>query len=140
MSLDKIRAESVLSAARTLIGTPYKDLDCSYFVHKAYAIAGFHYAYQATATFHTLVGKCFEEVVDMKACEAADVLMFSGHMGLWDAQGCKVLEDAKTPNQECIRFKNNLPFLSSRSGGGRGPDFGQMKWFGGLKKVYRWKS
>lgn len=66
--------------------------------------------------------------------------MFDGHVGLWDADGCRVLQDAKTPNEECTRFNNQMPFLSSRSGGNRGPDCGMMKWFGGLKTVYRWNK
>lgn len=139
MALNKEQVQSVLAAARSLIGTPYRDLDCSHFVHRAYATAGLHYAYQATETFSSLVGSSFEEVTDTSNLKSGDVLMFAKHMGLWDAQGCKVLQDAATPNKECLRFNNHLPFLSSRSGGNRGPDFGKMQWFGDLKKVYRWK-
>lgn len=141
MPLTKEQQSAVLSAARALIGTKkYSDIDCSHFVHSAYATAGVNYAYQATATFKTLVGQQFVEVnAEKDGFEPADVLMFSGHMGLWDADGCKVLQEAGNPNAECGRFNNQLPFLSSRSGSNRGPDYGMMKWFGGLKAVYRWK-
>jgi hypothetical protein len=141
MPLTKEQQTAVLSAARALIGKKtYKDLDCSHFVHFAYAQANLHYPYKATADFDKSLKNHFKKV-DLKksAYEAADVLMFAGHMGLWDSDGCKVLQTEEKQNAECERFDNRLSFLSSRSGDNRGPDFGMTSWFGKLKAVYRWK-
>jgi len=115
-------------------------MDCSHFVNFAYAQADLHYPYTATSSFDKRLSAYFKKV-DMQesAWEAADVLMFSGHMGLWDPEGCKVLQKEQTQDAECERFDNKLNFLSSRSGGNRGPAFGMTDWFGKLKAVYRWK-
>lgn len=142
MPLSKKQQDAVLSAARALIRKKtYADIDCSHYVHQAYATAGLNYPYRDTATFIGLVGGYFAEVdAEKEGFEPADVLMFSGHVGLWDPNGCRVLQDAGTPNSECKRFNNEVSFLSSRSGKNRGPDYGMMSWFGGLKKVYRWSK
>lgn len=139
MALTKHKQESVLSAARSLIGLKYSDVDCSHFVHRAYETALLIYPYKPTAEFSDLAGTTFE-AVDTSSGDfmPADILMFAGHMGIWDPQGCKVLQDLGSENIECKRFDNSLPFLSSRSGGNRGPDFGKLSWFGSLKSVYRW--
>jgi hypothetical protein len=143
MSLSEVQKSAVLSAARALIGTPYSDLDCSHFVNRAYSIAGLYFPYQATATFNNLVGSFFDVVVAKSSAdyEAADVLMFTGHVGLWDPDGCQILQKSKAPDAVCADFKNQVPFLSSRSGGNLGPEFGKLNWFGGgVKQVYRWKT
>ena len=143
MALNENQKNAVLDAARFLIGVPYHDIDCSHFVHRAYSVAGLEYTYQNTTTFSTLVGSYFEEIDNISKLEAGDVLMFSHHMGIWDPTGCRVIQRAfkfsKMRNDECVKYKNDLPFLSSRSGGNRGPDFGKLHWFGDLKKIYRWK-
>lgn len=141
MPLSDAQQKAVLSVARALIGTKYSDIDCSHFVHRAYATAGLNYPYRSTDSFAGLVGSYFVEV-DTKngSWQAGDVLLFSDHVGLWDPRGCQVLQDAGTPDADCKRFKNSLPFLSSRSGGNRGPDYGMLQWFGDLQAVYRWKA
>jgi hypothetical protein len=71
------------------------------------------------------------------------VLVFRSHMGIWDPSGCAVLAQKDNTNAECTNLKNNAPFLSSRSGQQRGPDFGITKWWGGhtgIQGVYRWKK
>jgi prepilin-type processing-associated H-X9-DG protein len=142
MALTESNQKSVLSAARALIGKKtYKQLDCSNFIHQAYALADLHYPYRSTDSFDGLVPDYFIKVGTKQVeFQAADVLMFDGHVGLWDPDGCRVLQDAGTEDKECKRFDNKLNFLSSRSSGNRGPDYGMMKWFGGLKAVYRWNK
>jgi hypothetical protein len=139
MPLTDDQKKALLSTARALIGTPYAELDCSHFVHQAYATAGLNYSYLNTKAFPTLVGKIFVEIPLTEAMAAGDVLMFAGHMGIWDPDGCQVLQDANQVNTQCQQFKNAVPFLSSMSGQNRGPDYGKMNWFGQLKAVYRWK-
>jgi hypothetical protein len=134
MAFGSLEARKVLTEARKLIGTSYADMDCSHFVCHAYTAAGFAYPYAATATFaRAAAGPAgpFEQAAGSP--QAADVLLFSGHMGLWDPEGCTVLGS----NAECKRLKNDAPVLSSRSGGLRGPDFGIPKWWGSYQ-VYRW--
>lgn len=144
MALTEAQQQAVLKAARALIGTKYDALDCSNFVHQSYATGGLHYPYRNTASFSGLVPEYFIEVSTADGMEGvvepADVLMFKGHVGLWDPQGCRVLQDAGAGNSECSRFNNQVPFLSSRSGGNRGPDYGMMKWWGKLQGVYRWNK
>jgi hypothetical protein len=141
MPLSEEKQKSVLSNARSLIGLKYSDVDCSHFVHRAYEASSLSFPYKPTAQFAELVGKEFESV-DTSAGDfmGADVLMFDGHMGLWDPKGCSVLQASGSENDQCKQFDNALPFLSSRSGKNRGPDFGMLKWFGALKGVYRWKG
>lgn len=139
MPLTDAQKESILQNARALIGMKYDQIDCSNFVHRAYAAAKVTYPYRATASFDDLTIQYFNKLEASVTREAADVLMFSGHVGLWDPGGCTVLETAKMPNPQCQSMKNNVPVLSSRSGKNRGPDFGQAKWFGEVKAVYRWK-
>lgn len=138
MALTASQESLLLSAARDLIGTSYATLDCSHFVQQAYEAAGLVYPYRNTATFTELCGGYFEQVTDGR--KGGDVLLLRTHMGLWDPDGCKVL----TTSRECIRIKNDLKkeaaFLSSRSGGNRGPDFGLENWWGEVLGVYRWKA
>lgn len=141
MSLTKEQQDSVLRVARTLIGMKYSDLDCSHFVHRAYSTAKLEYPYAPTAAFSSLVDNYFVEITTAQSSfEPADVLMFSGHVGLWDPEGCSVLKSSGAPDGECTKFDDKIPFLSSRSGNNRGPEFGMLKWFGNLKTAYRWKG
>ncbi len=148
MALSEKQVDDLLTKARSNIGTPYSQMDCSHFVHKAFDDAGHAYPYRSSATFAQLVGLgYFEEVAKSQGGRydllAGDVLVFKGHMGIWDPLGCEVLAQTDNPNPECKSLKNNAPFLSSRSGNMRGPDFGITKWWGGdsgIQGVYRWKK
>lgn len=148
MALNEKQVDELLATARTKIGTPYSEMDCSHFVHKSFEDAGHSYPYQNSATFDDLVRLgYFERVAKSEGgrynLKAGDVLVFSGHMGIWDPLGCEVLAQKDNPNPECKSLKNNAPFLSSRSGNSRGPDFGVTKWWGGdssIRGVYRWKK
>lgn len=128
--------DSILAAARRRIGTPYADLDCSHFVWQSYGDAGFAYDYAPTATFApSRAGWQGPFAAVTGALQPADVLLFAGHMGLWDPDGCTVLGS----NAECRRLRDQAPVLSSRSGGNRGPDFGVPKWWGAYR-TYRWQG
>ena len=134
MPITPLQASNVLQCARGLIGKTYSDLDCSHFVCEAYSKAQLDYDYADTSSFAAAcAGRYgpFKPVIGDR--QAADVLLFKGHMGLWDPEGCTILGT----NTECKRLKNEAPLLSSRSGGNRGPDFGQPKWWGSFS-VYRW--
>ncbi len=135
MALTSQQSNRVLEEARALIGKTYADIDCSHFVKDAYTSAGLSYDYAPTATFAATragTGGPFELVL-ASSLQSADVLLFTGHMGLWDPEGCSVLGT----NAECKRLKQQAPVLSSRSSGNRGPDFGVPSWWGAYK-VYRW--
>lgn len=142
MAITKDQQQAVLAAARALIGKPYDQMDCSHFVHQAFATASLAYPYTNTAGFPGLItkGQDFFEVAGADSMQAGDVVMFAKHMGIWDPQGCTVLAAAQSPNNECTKFTNAAPVLSSRSGGNRGPDFGTTSMFGEIKAVYRWKG
>jgi hypothetical protein len=82
MPLSDAQRNQILTAARALIGTKYSDIDCSHFVHRAYATAALNYPYRSTDSFDGLVGSYFVEVDSKKdALQAADVLMFSVNIG-----------------------------------------------------------
>ncbi len=120
-------ANSVLTYARSYIGKKtYAQMDCSHFVHAAYHDAGLDYPYTPTAKFATLATGAHAkfELVENSEKQAGDVILMPGHMGIFDPQGCTVLSN----NVECVRLKKDAPFLSSRTEGNRGPDFGQTKW------------
>lgn len=134
MPLDQDQKTKVLEEARKLIGMSYDTLDCSHFVYESYVKAHLGYPYRNTKTFVDLVNSYFLPV-NPEQLEAGDVIVFDGHMGIWDPQGCSVL----TTNRECQRLDNKAPFLSSRSSKNRGPDYGRLGWFGTSYKVYRWK-
>jgi hypothetical protein len=123
----------ILNQARLFIGTPYSDLDCSNFVHDAYFKAGMDYPYQPTATFAEKTKDYFTEV---SIPSAGDVVLFSGHMGLYDPKGCSAMVN----DQACRRLKNDAPILSSQSGNNRGPEFGRTSFFKGTPRYFRWKS
>jgi hypothetical protein len=135
MALTNQQSNQVLQAARKLIGKTYADIDCSHFVHEAYGNAGLTYEYAATATFVAAqAGPAGPfELIPSAPWQSADVLLFKGHMGLRDPDGCSVLGT----NAECKRLNQRAPLLSSRSGGNRGPDYGIPSWWGSFK-VYRW--
>lgn len=127
----------LLTTARSLIGTSYSTLDCSHFVQKVYASAGMTYPYMNSAAFVGKNNKSFTLIgtnVSISLLEPGDIIVFGGHMGIWDPNGC----DALGANQQCQKLKNNAPFLSSRTTDNRGPDFGVLKWWPGDYKVYRW--
>lgn len=142
MALPEQQQKAILSAARALIGRKYHELDCSHFVQESYRTAGLTYPYTNTASFGSLVPEFFAAVpkLDQGEFQPADILMFGGHMGLWDPEGCRELKQAGTPDAECESASSPMPFLSSRSGDDRGPDFGKVNWFGALQAVYRWNK
>lgn len=129
--MDPVVKAEILKKARTLIGTSYKDLDCSHFVHKAYDLAGFKYPYQNTSTFH-LLSPFFEEVQE---AEPGDVIVYTGHMGLYDPEGCNTMS-----TKECAKVKGDARVLSARSGNNLGVEYGRSVWFGEVKKIYRWRD
>ena len=139
MGLSTDLKEKLLQAARSKIGTSYGELPCNKFVHEVYQQIGLKYENKLTSQFSTLKDISFIEVDfkkrDLSVLEPGDILLFEGHMGIWDPQGCSVLPE----NLECKRLGSDLPVLSSRSKGNRGPDFGKTEWFGKVKAVYRWK-
>ena len=129
----------ILDAARALVGTAYSSLDCSNFVHQVYDKAGLKYTYCATKSFPAGTGKSsmFLELLDNTEILAGDVVLFPGHMGIWDPEGCRVIETSR----ECKRFEDQAPVLSSRSGKNLGVEYGKVEFF--TKKgysVYRWKG
>ena len=137
--MNPFKKDRVLEQARLLIGTTYDQLDCSHFVHKAFAQAGMVYTYRNSASFASDPDDRFESVgfnLDAGLLEPGDVIVFNGHMGIWDPDGCIILGG----NEQCKNLKNKAPFLSSRSGGNRGPDYGQLKWWSGDYQVFRWSD
>lgn len=136
--MDASKQYKLLTQARVLIGTSYAKMDCSHFVHQAYDSAGMAYPYLSSGSFDSKPNeKYFTHVgSDLTAArlEAGDVIVFKGHMGLWDPEGCQVL----TGNAECVQLKGQAPFLSSRSGGDRGPDYAPLSYWKGKYEVYRW--
>lgn len=137
MPITSLQATRVLEEGRRLIGKTYADFDCSHFVCEAYFKAELPYDYAATGAFASAragIEGPFK-LVPSRVPQPADVLLFSGHMGLWDPQGCAVLGT----NNECKRLRESAPLLSSRSGGNRGPDFGIPAWWGNYR-VFRWEG
>ena len=132
-------ANTILAKARNMIGQyTYSQMDCSHFVHAVYNAAGLIYPYKSTAEFQTLTNgsNAKFELVQNNQKQAGDIILMTGHMGIYDPQGCTVL----ATNAECSRLNNNAPFLSSRSSSNRGPDYGQTNWWSQSFKVYRWKQ
>ena len=137
MSMSIKETEEILINARKYIGKTYNDIDCSHFVWQAYKDSGKEYPYRPTATFDELSRLGYFDKLDKAAAPIdGDLLLFSGHIGIWDSKGCTVL----VTNAECKRLKNDAPFLSSRSGDNRGPDYGRQSWWGNIKAIYRWKA
>ena len=135
--MNLFRQNAILQAARGLIGQTYASLDCSHFVHEAYEEAGYPYPYHNSVHFGELAGDRNAPFLSVPATgqkEGGDVIVMFGHMGIWDPQGCTIL----TNNPECSRLGGNAPFLSSRKGGNRGPDFGRTQWWNGNYTIYRW--
>ena len=143
MPLTKEQQEKVLKAGRMFIGKTYKQMDCSAFVHNTYVAAGLNYPRVGTEAFGGLAGKYFDKLPANTPLEAGDLVMFPGHVGIWDPQGCQILQNAGTPDKQCHSNHNLLPLLSSRSSHNRGPDFGALNWFtedlGPVTAIYRWK-
>lgn len=129
--MNAVSKSEILKQARTLIGTKYNDLDCSHFVHKAYELAGLKYPYQNTATFHLLTNYFME----VEEAEPGDVILYSGHMGLHDPEGCNTMN-----TKECQKLKGDARILSARSGNNLGVEYGRSAWFGTVQKIYRWKD
>ena len=134
----------IVMKAREFIGTPYSDLDCSNFVHKAYAAAGLSYPYRNTATFQTLT-HYFRELKAEELPEAGDVVLYAAHMGIYDPDGC----DATATNeckrlQEIPKFKDNVRILSARGRPGYeksiGVEYGPSAFFGTNQKYFRWRE
>lgn len=123
-------SKAILAAARKLIGTPYASLDCSHFVHKAFADAGLEYTYASTASFSTI-----PQFQPVATPQEGDVVLFSSHMGIYDPNGCAVVDTA-----ECKRLGATLPILSARSGNNLGVEYGRASWFAGQAKYFRWKD
>jgi hypothetical protein len=137
--MDLLTRNKLLTQARKLIGTSYNIIDCSHFVNKAYSTAGMPYPYSATKDFVKKSNKDFELIgtdLATTSLEPGDVIVFNGHMGLWDPEGCSVLG----VNQQCKRLKNDAPFLSSTTTNNHGPDFGRLNWWTGSYSVYRWAN
>jgi len=146
MGLNIEQTAALLKAARHLIGTPYSELKCNEFVQKAFKAAGLDYPEANTSSFHKVSFGYFDPLVAGPSgdysLEAGDVIVVPGHMGIWDSEGCKFLAQADNPNAECQRLSDQAPFLSSRSTGNRGPEYGLVKWWTAKvpgMKVYRWK-
>lgn len=152
----KVNSTAILEAARKKIGTPYASLDCSHFVNEAYRTAGYDYTYKATASFVDVPskmenpnGKNLGTAADGKFLEVhatdvqdGDVLLFPGHMGIWDSQGCQALinDPGKKDCKECYTGKKvatDRQFLSARTS--VGTNYGKTSWFGkGKYRVFRW--
>ncbi len=138
MALNEKEANELLTNARKNIGKTYADMDCSHFVWQAYKDSGKEYPYRNTAMFDDLVTMGFFEKFDASYAPAeGDIVMLPKHMGIWDSKGCSIM----MTNSECKNLGNDAPFLSSRSGKNRGPDYGRTEWWkGGVKAIYRWKK
>ena len=135
--MDLMAKKRLLAQSHALIGKHYNVIDCSHFVNDAYKGANMPYPYLNTSAFVTKANKFFKLVgtdLSPSSLEVGDVIVFNGHMGIWDPEGCLTLGT----NQECKRLKNDAPFLSSRSGQNRGPDFGRLNMWSGSYSVYRW--
>jgi len=128
-------SHDILARARALRGIPYADLDCSHFVHRAYEEAQCKYPYQSTKSF---AEKTKEYFVEEALPAAGDVVLYSGHMGIYDPQGCQVLKS----DQVCRQLNDDAPILSARSGGNMGVAYGRSSWFetGKKPKYFRWKG
>lgn len=129
-------SSAVLTEARRLIGTSYSEMDCSHFVHRAYASAGLRYQYADSASFHLRasgVDRVFIELSPNEPKQAGDVIVMKGHMGIWDPEGCMAISNKESAY--CGKFSGNAPFLSAMSGG---TDYGKVEWWKSAKKVYRW--
>ncbi|OGP66413.1 MAG: hypothetical protein A2W27_02855 [Deltaproteobacteria bacterium RBG_16_44_11] len=100
----------IIAAGEKYIGTPYSVMDCSHFVNIAYNDAGFPYDYLNTWYFTSSPN--FKAV---PSCQAGDVALFKGHMGIYN------------PNPP----KSGYYILSSTTS--KGVRYGEAKWFGSPK-------
>ena len=108
----------IVQEAPTHLGVPYKlggksraGLDCSGLVWLVHQNVGCEYSYRSTSHFRAL--NEFEEV---GAPEDGDVVLFNGHMGIYDGG----------------------MLISAQSGAGR-VSKGQIGWFGAVVGYFRWK-
>lgn len=122
----KKRAD-ILSKARAKIGTPYNEVDCSHFVQAVYEEAGLKFPYTETRSYKTnLVGKFFLAITENEA-KPGDLILFSGHVGIFDPDGCSA-----THSIECKRLEkqsDSMRVLSARSGKNMGVEYGQAGWW-----------
>ena len=119
---------SVVSEAKTWIGTPYQEggtskgsnggVDCSHLVHLVYGAVGCNYPYTPTRNFPP---PGYFKQVDESDLEEGDVVLFSGHMGIHADQ-----------NDDDLISAQGSP---TKKGSVR---FGQSAWFGSVKGCYRW--
>ena len=116
--------DKVIKTGESWIGVPYlyggnsrEGIDCSHFVHRAYAEAGFNYEYRNTGSFPTSPN--FVQTTDVRT---ADVALFSGHMGIYNS----------TPP------KAGKTILSATTG--NGVCYGAPGWFNGTPVFYRYKK
>ncbi|HTE02123.1 MAG TPA: NlpC/P60 family protein [Mucilaginibacter sp.] len=142
--MNKATQNKLLITARTSIGVKHSALDCSHFVQRAYQQAGMSYPYMSSAAFgNEKNNKYFAFVgknLSSKDLQDGDVIVFGGHMGIWDPQGCnQITIPLLGATAECARLKNNAPFLSSRGDDTRdvGVEYGRTQWWGDYK-VFRW--
>jgi cell wall-associated NlpC family hydrolase len=134
----KTRA-NLLEKARAYIGTPYSKLDCSHFVHDAYKDAGLEFPYSDTKHYDTLlVGKYFRKLDKAEEPKPGDLVLFSGHVGIYDPDGCSTVHTT-----ECKRLSkqsDSMRLLSARGSGKPtdvGVEYGQISWWSGGRYL-RW--
>jgi hypothetical protein len=137
MAISEKESEELLVNARKHIGKSYADIDCSHFVWQSFKDAGKEYPYRSTAQFDDLVSMGYFLKLDSKTTPViGDVLMYKGHVGFWDPEGCSIL----VTNDVCKSLGSEASVLSSRSGKNKGPSYGKPAWFNELKAIYRWKG
>ena len=128
---------SILKQARLLIGTSYDKLDCSHMVWTAYKTAGYEFPYTSTSAYPAvLVGTYFVEITEAEL-KPGDLILYSGHVGIYDPDGCSIVNTAQCQGQ---KDASEMRVLSARSGKNLGTEYGRSSWFGTPKKYLKWKS
>ncbi len=127
----------ILTAARALIGKKYDELDCSHMVWNAYKAAGYDFPYSSTSSYESILIDVYFIAIEEKDLNPADLILYAGHVGIYDPDGCTVVNTA-----QCQAQKDNtdMRILSARSGKNLGTEYGRSTWFGKPKKYLKWSE